>query len=99
MEDVKDRQSFKERVKNVACKMKDYFKGQATKLKKRMKNYCLDIREAYGMGYSKGWVDAYGIPKRVGAKTAAAYGYKKGAINHKKSDKYVVQYKHGGKQL
>jgi len=54
--------------------------------------YKQDIKTAYGIGYAKGWDDAYTIPKRFGASLAASYGYKKGVRNRKRSDKYMKQY-------
>ncbi|MBE5734301.1 MAG: hypothetical protein E7347_04550 [Clostridiales bacterium] len=60
--------------------------------KKNKNSYKNDIYTAYGIGYVKGWDDSYHIPDRFGAKTAAAYGYKKGIKNHRKSDKYTNQY-------
>lgn len=60
--------------------------------KNNKKSYKNDILTAYGIGYVKGWDDSYNIPKRFGATTAAAYGYKKGIKNHRKSDKYTSNY-------
>ena len=60
--------------------------------------YRSDMKTAYGKGYVKGWDDAYDIPKRFGAKTAAAYGYKKGIKQRYKTDKYTKQYQRKGKQ-
>ena len=65
---------------------------------KTCRKYKDDIRTAYDIGYTRGWDDAYDIPKRVGSKTAAAYGYKKGLRNRKRADKYTNQYNHGGKR-
>lgn len=68
-------------------------------MKQKIKRYGSDIRNAYDIGYAKGWEDAYVIPKQIGAKTVAAYGYKKGLRNRKRADKYTNQYKnHGGKK-
>ncbi len=67
-------------------------------MKQKIKRYGTDIRNAYDIGYAKGWEDAYVIPKRVGAKTAAAYGYKKGLRNRRRTDKYVKQYENRGKR-
>ncbi len=64
--------------------------------KQRRPRYRDDIRFAYDAGYKKGWDDAYIVPKRFGAKTAAAFGYKKGLRNRRRSDKYVHQYQRGG---
>ena len=62
------------------------------------KRYGADICNAYDIGYARGWEDAYVIPKRVGAKTAAAYGYKKGVRNRRRTDKYIKQYENRGKR-
>ena len=66
--------------------------------KKTKNSYKNDILTAHGIGYVKGWDDSYAIPDRFGAKTAAAYGYKKGIKNHRKSDKYQSQYKKHSKK-
>lgn len=96
MEAVKQKKTFKESMKDTGNKAKAYAKKQTDKIKQYGKNYKSDLQKAYETGYAKGWDDSYDIPKRVGAKTAAAYGYKKGITNRRKSDKYVKQYK-GGK--
>ena len=96
MEAVKQKKTFKESMKDTGNKAKAYAKKQTDKVKQYGKNYKSDLQKAYEIGYGKGWDDSYDIPKRVGAKTAAAYGYKKGITNRRKSDKYVKQYK-GGK--
>ena len=62
------------------------------RIKKYWSKYKADIDEAYGVGYVKGWEDAYSIPDRFGAKTAAAHGYKKGIKSRKKADKYNSNY-------
>ena len=95
MEAVKQKKTFKESMKNTGNKAKAYAKKQTDKVKQYGKNYKSDLQKAYEMGYAKGWDDSYDIPNRVGAKTAAAYGYKKGIVNRRKSDKYVGQYKGG----
>ena len=95
MEAVKQRKTFKESMKDTGNKAKAYAKKQTDKVKQYGKNYKSDLQKAYEMGYGKGWDDSYDIPKRVGAKTAAAYGYKKGIVNRRKSDKYTKQYKGG----
>lgn len=95
MEAVKQRKTFKESMKDTGNKAKAYAKKQTDKVKQYGKNYKSDLQKAYEMGYAKGWGDSYDIPKRVGAKTAAAYGYKKGVVNRRKSDKYTKQYKGG----
>lgn len=96
MEAVKQKKTFKESVKETGQKAKAYAKQQTDKVKQSARRYGSDIRSAYDIGYSKGWNDAYTIPKRVGAKTAAAYGYKKGISHRRRSDKYIKQYNRGG---
>ena len=68
-------------------------KKTGSKVKNSVKNYRGDIIKSYEAGYKRGWDDAYHIPNRLGAKSAAAYGYKKGLTNRKKADKYTAQYK------
>ena len=95
MEGIKQKKTFKESMKDTGNKAKAYAKKQTDKVKQYGKNYKSDLQKAYEMGYGKGWDDSYDIPNRVGAKTAAAYGYKKGVVNRRKSDKYTKQYKGG----
>ena len=97
MEETKQKKTFKESVKETGAKAKAYAKKQGEKVKTYGKKYGADLRTAYDVGYKRGWDDAYDIPKRVGAKTAAAYGYQKGIKNRVKSDKYIKQYQRGGK--
>ena len=73
----------------------DSVKRAGSRVKLYVKNYKSDLEKAYDIGYRKGWDDAYTIPNRIGAKTAAARGHKKGLKNRKKSDKYVRQYNKG----
>ena len=94
---VKQKKTFKESVQDTGSKAKAYAKKQGEKVKSYGKKYGADLRTAYDIGYKSGWDGAYDIPKRLGAKTAAAYGYKKGATNRVKSDKYIKQYQRGGK--
>lgn len=97
MENVKRKGNFKDTVKNTGSKAKAYAKKQTDKVKQCSKNYKSDLRKAYDIGYAQGWDTSYDIPKRIGAKTAAAYGFKKGIRNRRKSDKYTKQYnKHKG---
>ena len=70
--------------------------GQEKKFKAHRPKYKDDMRKAYDIGYAHGWDGAYDIPKRMGARKAAAMGYHKGVRNRKKSDKYVSQYKRRG---
>lgn len=99
MENVKQKRNFKDAVKDTGSKAKAYAKKQGEKVKNYGKKYASDIRDAYDIGFARGWVESYDIPNRVGAKTAAAYGYKKGLAKRRKSDKYVAQYqRQGGKR-
>ena len=98
MENVKRKGNFKETVKNAGTKAKAYAKKQGEKVVNYGKKYGSDIRDAYDTGYARGWVESYDIPNRIGAKTAAAYGYKKGLSRRRKTDKYLNQYNRGGKK-
>lgn len=75
-----------------SSKIKNYTEKKYNSVKNYGKRYKEDIQTAYRLGYSKGWEDAYKIPKRFGAKSAATYGYKNGIKNRYKSDKYIRQY-------
>ena len=66
--------------------------NSSTSKAKSKNSYRSDMKTAYGKGYVKGWDDAYDIPKRAGARHAAALGYSKGVRNHRKADKYVSTY-------
>ena len=98
MENVKQKRTFKETVKDTGSKAKAYAKKQGEKVKTSGKKYGSDLRTAYDIGYARGWDESYDIPNRMGAKTAAAYGYKKGLSQRRKSDKYIKQYNRGGKK-
>ena len=98
MENVKQKRNFKDTVRETGSKAKAYAKKQGEKVKNYGKKYGSDIRNAYDIGFVRGWVESYDIPNRVGAKTAAAYGYKKGLSQRRKSDKYIKQYNRGGKK-
>ena len=98
MENVKQKRTFKETVKDTGSKAKAYAKKQGEKVKTSGKKYGSDLRIAYDIGYARGWDESYDIPNRMGAKTAAAYGYKKGLSQCRKSDKYIKQYNRGGKK-
>lgn len=92
MEATKNKRGFKETMKETGGKVKAYGQKKYEQAKTSAKKYGSDIRTAYDIGYSRGWNDAYDVPKRFGSKTAAAYGYKKGLTNRRKSDKYIKQY-------
>ena len=93
---TKQKKTFKETMQETGSKVKAYGQKKYEQAKTSAKKYGSDLRTAYDVGYKRGWDDAYDIPKRVGAKTAAAYGYKKGAKQRVKSDKYIKQYQRGG---
>ena len=76
MEAVKQKKTFKESMRETGGKAKEYARKQTDKVKQYGKDYTSDLKKAYEIGYGKGWDDSYDIPKRVGAKTAAEYGYK-----------------------
>ncbi len=95
---TKQKKTFKESAKETGQKVKSFAKKQTDKVKSSAKRYGSDIRTAYDTGYARGWDDAYKIPKRFGAKIVAAFGYKKGIRDHRRSDKYIHQYNRGGKQ-
>ena len=96
MEATKQKKTFKESMKETGGKVKAYGQKKYEQAKTSAKKYGSDIRTAYDIGYKRGWDDCYEIPNRVGARTAAAYGYRKGAKNRRKSDKYTNQYHRGG---
>ena len=95
---VKQKKTFKESMQETGGKVKAYGKKKYEQAKTSAKKYGSDIRTAYDVGYKRGWDDAYDIPKRVGAKTAAAYGYKMCIKCRIKTDKYTNQYNRGGKK-
>ena len=95
---VKQKKTFKESMKETGGKVKAYGQKKYEQAKTSANKYGSDIRTAYDVGYRRGWDDAYEIPKRAGAKTAAAYGYKKGIKSRLKTDKYTNQYNRGGKK-
>ena len=80
-------------------KQKSYFGGNGSvataekKVRRRSKD---DMREAYDIGFARGWEDTYELPKRAGAKKVASKAYKEGARNHQRSDKYISKYKKRG---
>ena len=97
MEKVKQRKSFKETMKDTGSKAKAYAKKQTEKVKKRAKRYGADLRTAYDIGYTQGWNAAEILPNRLGTRTSAAMGYKKGVRNCLRTNKYQKQYNRAGK--
>ena len=93
---TKQKKTFKESMQETGGKVKAYGQKKFEQVKTYGKKYGSDIRTAYDIGYKRGWDDAYDIPKRIGSKTAASLGYRKGVTNRKRSDKYVAQYNRRG---
>lgn len=56
------------------------------------KSYKEDMTTAYKIGYSRGWDDAYIIPKRLGSRLVASFGYDQGVRNRKRADQYTQKY-------
>ncbi len=56
------------------------------------RSYKEDMTTAYRIGYSRGWDDAYIIPKRLGSRMVAGFGYQKGVRNRKRADQYTQKY-------
>lgn len=89
---------LKKSVNNGYQKPKDYAKNKSKQSKSNGRKYKSDIRDAYDIGYARGWDNAYDIPKRFGSTTVAAHGYKKGIKCRRKTDKYTKQYARKGKK-
>jgi len=64
--------------------------------KKKKNSYKSDIVDAHDIGYALGWDNAYNIPDRLFAKTAASYGFRKGMRNKFRTDKYAKTYQKKG---
>jgi len=82
---TKKQSGVKTKIKNAGQKVKNYGKS-----------YGDDITCAHDIGYALGWDHAYDIPDRFLAKTAAAYGFKKGIRNKHRHDKYAKTYQKKG---
>ena len=85
--------NFKQSVSNFSKKTKAFVSDKATKVKNYSKEYGSDMRQAYQVGYKRGWEDAYEIPNRFGARAVASYGYGRGVKKHHAADKSVENYK------
>ena len=66
---------------------------------KQMSRRKADLMDANDIGFAKGWDDAYLIPKRMGARSKAAEGYKKGIKSRMIVDKYMAQYNQGKSKI
>ena len=92
MTKTKQKKTFKESVQGAGGKVMAYGQKKIEQAKASVQRYGADIRTAYDIGYKRGWDDAYEIPNRIGARTVAAYGYRKGVKSRRRSDKYIKQY-------
>ena len=72
--------------------------ANGVRVKKSGRPYKEDIVEAHDIGYALGWNNAYEIPDRFLAKTAAAYGFRKGMRNKYRTDKYYKTYQKKGRK-
>ena len=82
---TKTKKTFKQSMKETGQKVKDYGR-----------TYKGNIRSSYDLGFAKGWDDAHYVPNRLGCRSAAAIGYRKGIKSRYKSDKFQRQYQRWG---
>ena len=74
-------------------------KVKKEKMPRSMSRRKSDLMDAYDIGFAKGWDDAHLIPKRMGARSKAAAGYKKGIKSRLIVDKYMAQYNQGKSKI
>lgn len=74
-------------------------KVKKEKMPRPMSRRKSDLMDAYDIGFAKGWDDAHLIPKRMGARSKAAAGYKKGIKSRLIVDKYMAQYNQGKSKI
>lgn len=74
-------------------------KVKKEKIPRPMSRRKSDLMDAYDIGFAKGWDDAHLIPKRMGARSKAAAGYKKGIKSRLIVDKYMAQYNQGKSKI
>ena len=74
-------------------------KVKKEKMPRPMSRRKSDLMDAYDIGFAKGWDDAHLIPKRTGARSKAAAGYKKGIKSRLIVDKYMAQYNQGKSKI
>lgn len=94
MAETKKKSGFKQALQ----KTKDFAKKKTQQAKNYGKQYGLDMRTSYDIGYSRGWDDAYDIPSRFLCKLAAGIGYRNGVKSRHKSDKAIKQHEKKRKQ-
>ena len=83
---------IKDYARRTGGKIKGYASKKYNSAKSYAKNYKTDLSTAYGVGYRRGWDDAYTIPRRLGSSITSAVGYNRGFVNRRKSDKYTSRY-------
>ena len=74
-------------------------KAKKEKMPRPMSRRKSDLMDAYDIGFAKGWDDAHLITKRMGARSKAAAGYKKGIKSRLIVDKYMAQYNQGKSKI
>ena len=85
----KPESGFKRTVKKAGAKTKAFVGKKTAQVKAYRKQIKSDKDTAYDIGFKYGWDEAYNIPKRYSARSAAAQGFKKGVVNRYRSDKYA----------
>ena len=86
---TKKESGFKSTMKKAGAKTKAYVGKKTEQVKEYRKQVKNDKATAYDVGFKRGWEEAYNIPKRASARSAAAQGFKKGVVNRYRSDKYA----------
>ena len=89
----KKQSNFKTAMKRAGAKTKAFVGKKAEQVKAYQKQVKRDRDTAYDIGFKRGWDEAYNIPKRYSARSAAAQGFKKGVVNRYRSDKYAKHHK------
>ena len=84
---------FKRTMKKAGEKTKAYVGKKSAQVKAYQKQLKSDKNSAFDVGFKRGWDEAYNIPKRYSARSAAAQGFKKGVVNRYRSDKYAKHHK------
>ena len=89
----KPESGFKRTVKKAGAKTKAFLGKKTAQVKAYQKQLKSDKNSAFDVGFKRGWDEAYNIPKRYSARSAAAQGFKKGVVNRYRSDKYAKYHK------
>ena len=89
----KPESGFKRTVKKAGAKTKAFVGKKTAQVKAYQKQLKSDKNSAFDVGFKRGWDEAYNIPKRYSARSAAAQGFKKGVVNRYRSDKYANYHK------